>query len=56
MLSNLTLQTEYRTGTSDPIADLFIPCLSQSILYKRAVGYFRSSVYIVAGPAIIDFV
>ena len=29
--------------------------MSQSILYKRAVGYFRSSIYHVAGLAIIDF-
>lgn len=34
---------------------LYAPCLSQSILYKRAVGYFRSSVYLVVGSAIIDF-
>jgi superfamily II DNA or RNA helicase len=54
-LANLTFQTEYRTGSSDPIMGLYIPCLSQSILYKRAVGYFRSSVYLIAGTAIIDF-
>lgn len=54
-LANLTLQTEYRTGSSDPIMGMYIPCLSQSILYKRAVGYFRSSVYLIAGTAIIDF-
>lgn len=54
-LASLTLQTEYRTGSSDPIKGLYIPCLSQSILYKRAVGYFRSSVYLIAGAAIIDF-
>lgn len=55
MLSNLTLQTEYRTGSSDPVVDLLIPCLSQSILYKRAVGYFRSSIYNIVGTAIIEF-
>ena len=54
-LASLTLQTEYRTGSSDPIMGLYVPCLSQSILYKRAVGYFRSSVYLVAGMAVIDF-
>jgi superfamily II DNA or RNA helicase len=54
-LANLNLQTEYRTGSSDPIMDLYAPCLRQSILYKRAVGYFRSSVYLVAGTEIIDF-
>lgn len=54
-LSSLDLQTEYRTGTSDPIMGLYAPCLSQSTLYKRAVGYFRSSVYLVVGSAVIDF-
>lgn len=54
-LANLTLQTEYRTGSSDPIMGLYVPCLRQSILYKRAVGYFRSSVYLIAGMAVIDF-
>ncbi|MGZ8160338.1 MAG: DEAD/DEAH box helicase family protein [Methylobacter sp.] len=54
-LANLRLQTDYRTGSSDPIMDLYVPCLHQSILYKRAVGYFRSSVYLVAGTAVIDF-
>ena len=54
-LPSLNLQTEYRTGSSDPIMCLYVPCLRQSILYKRAVGYFRSSVYLVAGSAVIDF-
>lgn len=54
-LASLNLQTEYRTGSSDPIMGLYVLCLRQSILYKRAVGYFRSSVYLVAGMAVIDF-
>ena len=54
-LATLTLQTEYRTGSNDPILGLYVPCLRQSILYKRAVGYFRSSVYLIAGMAVIDF-
>lgn len=55
MLASLNIQTEYRTGSSDPIKGLYTPCLSQSTLFKRAVGYFRSSVYIVVGSEIIDF-
>lgn len=54
-LANLSLQTEYRTGSSDPIKELYEPCLFHARLYKRAVGYFRSSVYLIAGSAIIDF-
>lgn len=54
-LDSLNLQTEYRTGSSDPILGLYVPCLRQSIIYKRAVGYFRSSVFLIAGVAVIDF-
>jgi hypothetical protein len=54
-LASLNLRTEYRTGSSDPIKGLYEPCLLQSTLYKRAVGYFRSSVYLVAGKATIEF-
>ena len=55
MLSSLNPQTEYRTGFNDPITGLYVPCLRESVLYKRAVGYFRSSVYLIAGTAVIDF-
>lgn len=55
MLSSLNPQTEYRTGSNDPITGLYVPCLRESVLYKRAVGYFRSSVYLIAGTAVIDF-
>lgn len=54
-LASLDLQTDYRTGSSDPIMDLYASCMHQSCIYKRAVGYFRSSVYFIAGTAVIDF-
>jgi len=54
-LASLDLQTDYRTGSSDPIMDLYASCMHQSCIYKRAVGYFRSSVYFIAGTSVIDF-
>lgn len=41
-LSQLQLQLSYRTGRGDMVKDLFVPCLEQSILYRRAAGYFTS--------------
>jgi DNA phosphorothioation system restriction enzyme len=41
-LNQLQLQLSYRTGRGDMVKDLFVPCLEQSILYRRAAGYFTS--------------
>ena len=41
-LNQLKLQLSYRTGRGDMVKDLFVPCLEQSILYRRAAGYFTS--------------
>ena len=54
-LSALSLADQYRTGESDPVAGFYRPCLLNSHEYRRAVGYFRSSVYLVVGPATVEF-
>ena len=41
-LPNLHLQHSYRTGRGDMVKDLFLLCLEQSILYRRAAGYFTT--------------
>lgn len=38
------IKIEYRTLLDDVVEDFYIPCLSNSIIYKRAVGFFSSSV------------
>ena len=43
MLSDLTLQSEYRSDNSNLVQDFYIPCLENSILYSRAVGFFSST-------------
>jgi superfamily II DNA or RNA helicase len=54
-LSALELKTEYRSLKDDPARAFYRPCLLNSNNYKRAVGYFRSSVFIVIGPSLIEF-
>jgi superfamily II DNA or RNA helicase len=54
-LSHLQFKTEYRSLKEDPAREFYKPCLLNATLYKRAVGYFRSSVYLVVGPSMLDF-
>ena len=54
-LSILDLKTEYRSLKDDPARAFYRPCLLNAKRYKRAVGYFRSSVFIVIGPSLIEF-
>ncbi len=44
MLRDLTsLKPAYRSGRDDLVEGFYTPCLEQSHLYRRAVGYFTSS-------------
>lgn len=54
-LASLNLATEYRTGEADPVAEFYCPCLEQALDYRRAVGYFRSSVFLIVGEETVDF-
>jgi superfamily II DNA or RNA helicase len=54
-LSTLDLKEEYRTGEANLVTDFYLPCLNQSILYQRSVGYFCSTVFLLIGPALINF-
>lgn len=38
-----TLKSHYRSGRDDLSADFFAPCLKDSVLYRRAAGYFSTS-------------
>ena len=55
-LSRLHLETEYRSTKNDPVENFYKKCLRDSASYQRAVGYFRSSVLIIIGKALVDFV
>src|SRR5438552_4133487 len=55
-LRDLTLELSYDESTAARLLeDFYIPCLSRSIAYDRAAGYFRSSIYVLAGVAMSDF-
>lgn len=54
-LRNLHLAPEYRTGQSDMVQDFYLPCLSQSAQYDRAVGYFRSTIFHLIHAEMSDF-
>lgn len=42
MLSSLHLKLSYRSGRDDQVKDFLNPCLENSVLYRRAAGYFTS--------------
>ena len=42
-LKDLKIENEYRSSENDIVNEFYIPLLKESILYKRAVGFFSSS-------------
>jgi superfamily II DNA or RNA helicase len=42
LLKNIDFKIFYSTSSDDIVEDFFYPCLSNSIIYKRGVGYFTS--------------
>lgn len=42
-LLEINIQDHYRSDRDDLIQDFYIPCLSQTNYYSRAVGYFSST-------------
>ena len=54
-LSRLEFKTEYRSLKEEPALLFYRPCLLNSVTYKRAVGYFKSSVYLVIGNSVVEF-
>jgi DNA phosphorothioation system restriction enzyme len=54
-LSRLVLQPEYRSDHDRPVHDFYIPCLEESSLYRRAVGYFTSEGLALASKGLAVF-
>jgi superfamily II DNA or RNA helicase len=52
----LTLKDGYSTSLDHVLDEFYKPVISNSILIRRAVGYFRSTVYMLMHREIIDFV
>lgn len=55
-LQSLDLHVTYRSVDSDILNDFYIPCLRNSIIYRRAVGYFTSAALAEAARGLVDFV
>lgn len=55
LLSELTLRTSYHKGEHDIAEDFYLPCMHRANRYDRAVGYFRSTAFIIAWPALRKF-
>lgn len=56
MLRDLVIRHSYRSDEDDIIQDFYIPCLSVSTLYQRAVGFYSSSSLSVAAKGLHTFV
>lgn len=55
-LRELDLQPDYRSGRDVLLDDFYVPCLQESVLYDRAVGFFSSTLFHVVALAYSDFV
>jgi superfamily II DNA or RNA helicase len=55
-LSELTLQVAYHKGRDNIAGDFYLPCMDRAVRYDRAVGYFRSTAFLIAWPALKPFV
>src|SRR5215213_7639430 len=55
-LRELSLTRRYRGREGDMLAALYLPCLSESVRYSRAVGYFSASALSLAARGLGPFV
>lgn len=55
-LDVLQLRAVYRKGQNDIAKEFYLPCMERATQYDRAVGFFSSSIYIIAWSALREFV
>jgi hypothetical protein len=55
-LSKLDLKPRYTSKEVELLNDFWIPILSNSVAYKRGVGYFRSDYLASASNGLISFI
>lgn len=55
-LAALDLKYNYHKGEDDIAVQFYLPCMERSISYDRAVGFFNSTIYIIAWHALKAFV
>ena len=49
-LRDVMLKLSYHKGEDDIAAEFYLPCMRRSHRYDRAVGFFSSSVFVLAWP------
>lgn len=54
-LRDIDLNFKYRTSEGNIVDSFYIPCLQESIIYKRAVGYFTSNSLALAAKGLVEF-
>ena len=54
-LDKIHILEEYRTGEQDLVESFYKPCLDEANYYDRAVGYFRSTVFLLVGSSLVEF-
>jgi superfamily II DNA or RNA helicase len=55
-LADLPLKPEYRKGRDDIASAFYSPCMRTATSFDRAVGFFSSTIYILAWDALKEFV
>lgn len=55
-LRDLQLKASYHKGKNDIAGEFYLPCVSASRQYDRAVGFFNSTIYTIAWPRLREFV
>ena len=54
-LREIHLLDRYATFRNNLANEFYSPCLDHSIQYDRAVGYFRSSIFLISHQSIVGF-
>ena len=54
--NDLIIKNEYRTSSDELYKDFFYPLMQIATKYDRAVGYFSSSVLVLLGQSLCDFI
>lgn len=55
-LKSLKLLPSYHKGENDIAREFYLPCMEESLYYDRAVGFFSSTIYIIAWKSLKQFV
>jgi len=55
-LSDLNLKPTYHKGEDDIAYEFYIPCMLRAQSYDRAVGFFSSTIYVLAWQGLKEFV